>query len=203
MRLQIMGRLTLMQWLSFALSGAAFVLFVVNQYLGLSGKPFDFNSQTGAMVLTAFLAVGLGVQIGKIVQGHHSRMEFVLTLIQVGVHVYAELAIWTRTQILGMDLPPDIGKWLVSSYWLLGFIDLMIRYLPRELALLRSTNETPLQREARLEAELIRAQAQLELRENQLEDTKFELSKTQKSVSRASRRKRKREQIAPGPVSEE
>ena len=184
--------MTVTQKISLGLSGAAFALFTVNQYLGLRGTPLNFSGSFGALVLTLFLAMGTMVQISKLVQGHQSRTELLLTFLQLFAHTLAEISIWTQTQILGLELSPDIGKWIVSSYWLIGLVDILTRYLPREFKLFAKGHETPTRRMYALEAQVVKMEEQLKAREEQLIEKNEELRDIRKKEVRQARRQARR-----------
>lgn len=126
-----------------ALSLVAFGVFVVNVWFQLTGSPLDFHGIIGATVLAGFLALGVIIQCGKLVEGHRVWWEFVLTLIQLGVHVYAELTIWIRTQITGEGLPPGLPLLIVGLYWVVGVVDILAMNAGREMKLFGAGYTSP------------------------------------------------------------
>jgi hypothetical protein len=147
-----MDRLTLSHKANIALSVAAFALFVVNQFKVLSGSRLDLHGAGGATILTGFLALGIAVQFAKIIEGHRNWFELLITLLLLSAHIAAEVIIWQRTQITNAGLPEALPLYIVGLYWLIGAVDIMAMFLPRELMLFRG--ESPVQQLARQNEEL-------------------------------------------------
>jgi hypothetical protein len=145
------------------LSMAAFGLFVANQINAFQGKHLDLRSEWGPYLLSGFLALGIAIQIGKIIEGHRHWLEVIVTGFLLTVHVVAEVTIWYRAQILGVGIPSQLPLWIVGLYWIVGLLDVLARFGARELQLFRGESEYErLQRqlrEAKQEAALARQAA--------------------------------------------
>jgi hypothetical protein len=129
--------------IALGLSAAAFILFVANQAAELSGNHFEFTGWLGASVLTGFLAVGMVTQLVKFMEGHRSRLDLIITIIQLVAHVAAELAIWYQTKILNIALPPELPLYIVGLYWVSGVADIFFRFIGRELQLFNGMYKSP------------------------------------------------------------
>lgn len=172
-----MKRIKFAVLLSWALSLAAFGLFVTNQWHELAGSHLDLRGESGATVLTGFLALGIMVQILRVIQGSDRRLEVVFTLVMLLVHVAAEMLIWVRTQIAGLTLPHNLPYYIIGFYWVIGVADVLSRYLERELAVLTGDYVSPEQRITALEH-------RNELLEMQLSDAERSLSKAQSTLEK-------------------
>lgn len=129
--------------IALGLSAAAFVLFVINQAAELAGHHLEFTGWLGASILTGFLAVGMITQLIKFMEGHRSRLDLIITIIQLLAHVLAELAIWYQTKILDIALPPELPLYIVGLYWVSGVADIFFRYVGREFMLFSGMYKSP------------------------------------------------------------
>lgn len=148
----MLNQLTNSHKANLALCFAAFALFVFNQFKFFSGSSLDLTGIEGATVLTGFLAVGFCLQFAKLIEGNRHWFQSLITLILLAAHIAAEVVIWQRTQITHEGLPHSLPLYIVGLYWLIGVVDLLAMFLPRELALFRGESE--LQRLARKNEEL-------------------------------------------------
>lgn len=141
-------------WANIILSFLAFSLFVVNVFFELAGwGALDLRGPLGAGILTGFLSIGLIIQVAKIIEGHRSRMDLLITGVLLPFHVIAELAIWVRTQIMGLSLPENLPFIAVGVYWSIGLVDVLARYIGREMKVFGGGFEAPEIRVIRLEKE--------------------------------------------------
>jgi hypothetical protein len=151
-------KLTTTHKLNIALSLFAFGLFVVNQFMVLSGSALDLHGQTGAVILTGFLACGILVQFSKFIEGHRHWFDVIVTVVFLAAHVVAEITIWIRTQILSVGIPEALPLYIVGLYWLVGAFDILLLFFPREVRLFSDGYADPYARISELESELALAQ---------------------------------------------
>lgn len=136
--------MTKSHWASMVLSLLAFGLFVVNVFFEMAYQiALDLRGPYGALILTGFLSIGLLIQVSKFLEGHRSRLDILITLILLPLHMAAEITIWVRTQIMHIGLPPELPFWMVGVYWMIGMVDVLAPRLGPELSKLRSSSLTP------------------------------------------------------------
>lgn len=145
---------------SLVLSGLAFAVFVINQWIAFIGWHLELTGPVGATVLSLFLAAGLIVQVWKWIEGNRTALDFGINLIMIPAHVYAELTIWFRTQIADIGLPVNLPLYIIGLYWVIGLIEVLVGRLGYNLQMLRGSYQPPDQRIAELELQ----KAELELR---------------------------------------
>lgn len=145
---------------SLVLSGLAFGVFVVNQWISFIGWRLELTGPIGATVLSLFLAAGLIVQVWKWIEGNRTVLDFGINLVMIPAHVYAELTIWFRTQILTIGLPVDLPLYIIGLYWVIGLVEVLVGRLGHNLALLKGNYQPPEQRVAELERRLALAEQQ-------------------------------------------
>lgn len=160
------ARLTIANVINLILAALAFGFFVTNQVNVFGGQHLQLTGTTGKWLLTGFLAVGLIVQLIKLGVGHQHWFEASITFFLLIAHIAAELTIWYGSQVFGIALPPSLPQTIIGFYWVLGPVDLLAVFLPRELALF-SGKETSDQAQARklreVEDALLIAQAREEV----------------------------------------
>lgn len=129
--------------IALGLSVAAFLAFIVNQAAEIAGYHLEFTGWAGAVILTGFLAVGMVAQLWKFMEGHRSRFDLIITILQLFIHVAAELAIWYQTKILNLTLPPELPLYIVGVYWVSGVADVFFRFIGREMQLFNGLYKSP------------------------------------------------------------
>lgn len=138
---------------SLILSGLAFAVFVVNQWIAFIGWRLELAGPVGATVLSLFLAAGLIVQVWKWIEGNRTVLDFGINLIMIPAHVYAELTIWFRTQIYDIGLPVDLPLYIIGLYWVIGLVEIMVSRFGHNLQVIRGKYQPPARRIAELERE--------------------------------------------------
>jgi hypothetical protein len=81
-----------------------------------------------------------------------------VTVLLLAAHVVAEITIWIRTQILSVGIPEALPLYIVGLYWLVGAVDILLLFLPREVRLFSDGYADPYARISELESELALAQ---------------------------------------------
>jgi hypothetical protein len=165
---------------SLILSLIAFLLFVANEWYVLAGYgELPLSGPVGATILTGFFAAGLIVQALKFAEGHKSKIDLSITLIMLPAHAAAGLTIWIRTKIMHLGLPAELPYYIVGLYWVIGLIEVVARYIGRELKLFKSTYVSPEQELIDLKREYAILETQMGMRDRQREDRR-----EQRQVSR-------------------
>ena len=122
---------------SLVLSGLAFLTFVANQWAAFIGWHLELTGPIGATVLSLFLAAGLCVQVWKWIEGNKTVLDFLINLVMIPAHVYAELSIWFRTQIADLGLSVDLPLYIIGLYWVIGLVEILVSRLGHNLAMLK------------------------------------------------------------------
>lgn len=143
---------------SLILSGLAFAVFVVNQWIAFIGWRLELSGPVGATVLSLFLAAGLIVQVWKWIEGNKSILDFGINLVMIPAHVYAELTIWFRTQIYDIGLPVDLPLYIIGLYWVIGLVEIMVSRFGHNMQVIRGKYQPPNERIAELERRLALAE---------------------------------------------
>jgi hypothetical protein len=170
-----------------ALSFAALVLFSVNEFYVLAGwGALNLSGPAGAAALMGFLGIGLVVQTAKFIEGHNSKVDALVTFTMFPLHIAAALTIWFRTQINHSGLPSELPLYLVGVYWVIGLLEIVARYIGRELKLFKRDYESP-------EIKLMKAQQEIALLE--------ERNRTERTQREAAERREERAIITPRQLS--
>lgn len=143
---------------SLILSGLAFITFVANQWAAFIGWHLELTGPIGATILSLFLAAGLIVQVWKWIEGNRTWLDFIINMVMIPAHVYAELSIWFRTQLSDVGLSVDLPLYIIGLYWVIGLAEVLVSRLSHNLDMLRGGYQPPQQRIAELEQRLALAE---------------------------------------------
>jgi hypothetical protein len=156
---------------SLVLSGLALLLFVANEFYVLAGwGDIPLHGPVGSAILTGFFALGLVIQLAKFVEGHKSPIDLVITLLMLFTHVASALTVWGATKIFHIDLPvAELPYYIVGLYWVIGIVEVMARYMGRELKLFSRDYKSPEQRLMEMENKLALAEQTIQMERRQRE----------------------------------
>jgi hypothetical protein len=149
---------------SLFLSGIALALFVANEFYVLAGwGELPLSGPFGATILTGFFALGLIVQSAKFIQGHSGPVDLTITLLMLAAHIAAGLTVWVRTKIMHLGLPAELPYYIIGLYWIIGIVEVLARYVGREMKLFSGGYLSPEKQAEALRLELADRDKQLAL----------------------------------------